>query len=274
VRGAAALLAAAALAAFAGPAAAARLDVASAIVMPGGLLQGQTEPGTIVTANGRPVPVAADGRFIVGLGPEGPLEMVLEARDASGAVARVAVAVGAREYATQRIDGVPAEQVTPDPASLERIRREADRVRAVRREVSAGTGFAQRFLWPVRGTITSVYGSRRILNGEPRAPHWGVDVAAPAGTPVLAAADGVVTLAEPLYLTGDTIVIDHGLGLSTTYAHLGRMAVAPGTHVRQGETIGEVGATGRATAPHLHWGADWLDVRLDPQLLAGPMPPG
>lgn len=273
MRLAAIILGAAAWAA-AGPAAAASLQVVTGFVQQGGLVRGLAAPGDRVTANGREVPVASDGRFVVGLGPEEPAQLELEAVDRNGAVARVGIAVGRREYVTQRIDGLAPATVSPDPAALERIRREGELVRAARRGVSAETGFAQDLRWPARGTITGVYGSRRILNGEARAPHWGVDIAAPEGSPVAAAADGVVTLAADLFLTGNTVVIDHGLGLSTTYAHMAQLAVAPGAHVRQGETIGTVGATGRATGPHLHWGADWLDLRLDPQLIAGPMPPG
>jgi murein DD-endopeptidase MepM/ murein hydrolase activator NlpD len=270
----AAILVAVAIAAAPGVSAAASLQVSAANLQQGGIVHGHAEPGTSVTANGREVPVAPDGRFIVGVGPDAPPALNLEAIDAAGATARISLSVGQREYQTQRVDGVPPETVTPDPAMLERIRREAEMVRAARRSVSTETGFDQQLAWPARGIITGVYGSRRILNGEPRAPHFGVDIAAPAGTPVIAAADGVVTLAAELFLTGNTVVIDHGLGFSTTYAHLSRLAVAPGARVRQGEAIGAVGATGRATAPHLHWGADWLDTRLDPHLIAGPMPPG
>jgi murein DD-endopeptidase MepM/ murein hydrolase activator NlpD len=123
------------------------------------------------------------------------------------------------------------------------------------------------------GPISGVYGSQRILNGEPRAPHMGVDIAAPRGTPIAAAAAGTVTLAEhDLFYTGGTVIIDHGYGLATTYQHMDRVDVTVGQHVDAGQPIGVVGATGRVTGPHLHWSLNWYEVRLDPQLVAGPMP--
>ena len=123
------------------------------------------------------------------------------------------------------------------------------------------------------GPISGVYGSQRVLNGEPRAPHRGVDIAAPAGTPVGAMADGVVSLAAPdMYFTGNTVMIDHGYGLHSVYAHLSRLLVKVGQTVRKGQPVGRVGATGRATGPHLHWGVYWFDRALDPALLVGPMP--
>lgn len=272
-RVAAALLAAAALL-LPALAAAASLQVVTGTMQAGGLLHGLCQPGDRVTLNGTEIPVAPDGRFIVGMGPEGAPRLDLVATSADGAQARISLSVGAREYQTQRIDSLPQDKVTPDPAMLERIRRDAEAVKAARAALTNETGFDQKLRWPVKGTITGVYGTRRILNGEPRQPHFGVDVAAPAGTPVVAPADGAVTLAADLVLTGNTVVVDHGLGLSTTYAHLATVAVRPGERVRQGAAIGTVGATGRATGPHLHWGLDWRDVRLDPQLVAGPMPPG
>jgi murein DD-endopeptidase MepM/ murein hydrolase activator NlpD len=163
--------------------------------------------------------------------------------------------------------------VTPDPALVERIRHESDAVRAARLVDDSAEPFPDHLIWPVLGPISGVFGSQRVLNGEPRQPHLGTDIAAPAGAPVAAAASGVVTFAEhDLFLTGGTIIIEHGYGLSTTYAHLASVEVSVGQHLAQGERIGTVGATGRVTGPHLHWGADWYDVRLDPALLAGPMP--
>src|SRR5262249_39315201 len=159
-----------------------------------------------------------------------------------------------REYQIQRIDGLPQETVTPDPAQLARIKREAEEIKALRAVPSRELEAFGTLAWPALGPISGVYGSQRILNGEPRAPHMGVDVAAPAGTPVAAAAGGVVRLAKELFLTGNTVLIDHGYGLTTSYAHLSRIDVAVGQRVRQGETIGAIGATGRVTAAHLHWG--------------------
>jgi murein DD-endopeptidase MepM/ murein hydrolase activator NlpD len=237
----------------------------------GGLVLGTTVPGATVTLDGRTVPVSPEGRFVFGLG-----------RDATEAVLTLTLPDGKREenrltiekrvYDIQRVDGVPQNTVTPDPDELARIKREAAAVRALRAVASAENFFTQPMIWPATGPISGVFGSQRILNGEPRAPHMGVDVAAPAGSPIVAAADGVVRMAETLFLTGNTILIDHGYGLETSYAHLSRLDVKPGQRIRQGEQIGLLGATGRVTGPHLHWGIEWFEVRLDPQLVVGPMP--
>lgn len=128
-------------------------------------------------------------------------------------------------------------------------------------------------MWPAKGRISGVYGSQRILNGEPRRPHLGIDIAAPKGTPVQASAAGVVTLAEKdLYFTGGTIIVEHGHGLSSVYSHLSRIDVRKGQSVSRGQTIGAIGSTGRSTGPHLDWRINWYQERLDPMLLAGPMP--
>jgi len=238
----------------------------------GGLVRGTTVPGASVALDGREVPVAPDGRFVLGFGRDAPAEAVLVLRLPDGRSEERRLQVARRDYVVQRVEGLPQETVTPDPRLLERIKREADALRALRAVPGRDLDFLTPLVWPAVGPISGVYGSQRILNGVPRAPHLGVDIAAPPGTPVVAAAGGVVRLAEELFLTGNTILLDHGYGLTTSYAHLSRIAVAVGQHVRQGEVIGAVGATGRATGPHLHWGLEWLGVRLDPQLAAGPMP--
>ena len=266
------------LAAFAAALLAAAPAIAGSLTLDGdfaegGLVRAVAAPGTRVTLDGQAVPVAPDGRFLLGFGRDAPAtaELVLLLSDGTREERRLAVAQ--RSYAVQRIDGLPRDTVTPDPATLERIKREAAEVRAARAEPSEEGGFEERLVWPVRGPLSGLYGSQRILDGEPHAPHLGVDIAAPAGTPVVAAASGIVRLAAPLFLTGNTVIIDHGGGLTTTYAHLSRMDVAVGRRVKQGEEIGAVGATGRATGPNLHWGVEWLGTRLDPQLAAGPMKP-
>jgi murein DD-endopeptidase MepM/ murein hydrolase activator NlpD len=157
---------------------------------------------------------------------------------------------------------------------MTRIKAELHKVHGVRKIDSGQLAFESVLEWPVTGPISGVYGSQRILNGEPRQPHYGVDIAGPVGTPVSAPADGVVTLAEPdLYLTGGTLVIDHGLHLSSTFLHLSALGVKVGARVRQGEEVGRIGATGRVTGAHLHWGMNWRDARIDPELVVPPMPP-
>lgn len=239
----------------------------------GGLVHGRTEPGAKVMLDGRAVRVAPDGSFIFGFGRDAPEKATLDIEFPGGSREHRDLDVAARHYEIQRINGLPQQQVTPDPALVERIKRENAEIISARETSSDLLFFEAKLRWPVTGPISGVYGSQRILNGEPRQPHFGVDVAAPKGTPIDAAAAGTVTLAaHDLFLTGNTVVIDHGYGLSTTYQHMDSIAVTAGQHVSAGQVIGTVGATGRVTGPHLHWAMNWYEVRLDPALLVGPMP--
>jgi murein DD-endopeptidase MepM/ murein hydrolase activator NlpD len=182
--------------------------------------------------------------------------------------------VAPREYDIERVDGLPPRTVTPDPEALERIREEAALVSNARARRDARTDYADGFAWPAGGRISGVYGSQRVLNGEPRRPHYGLDIAAPTGSPVYAPADGVVTMVHPdMYFSGGTIVLDHGQGLSSSFLHLSRTLVEAGQTVRQGDLIAEIGATGRASGPHLDWRMNWLNRRVDPQLLVEGEPP-
>lgn len=238
----------------------------------GGVVTGRAEPEAKIALDGRPVPVRPDGRFFLGLGRDQPPTAELVVHHPDGHVDRLSLEIAQRSYDIQRIDGVPEKMVTPDEAVLARIAADRAMVEAARAIDSPEPLFDEGFVWPVIGPITGVYGSQRILNGEPRQPHYGVDIAAPEGTPVGAAASGRVVLAADLYFTGNTIIIDHGWGFSTTYSHLATMSVAVGEQVRQGQQIGTVGATGRATGLHLDWRINLFDVRLDPALFVGPMP--
>jgi murein DD-endopeptidase MepM/ murein hydrolase activator NlpD len=239
----------------------------------GGLVHGKTDPGAKVALDGRAVRVAPDGSFIFGFGRDAPAAAKLAVVFADGTREDRDLAVAARQYDVQRIDGLPQEKVSPDAKELERIKREAVIINKARAVDSDLLAFEQLFVWPAIGPISGVYGSQRVLNGEPRAPHMGVDVAAPRGSPIVAAAAGTVTLAErDLFFTGGTVIIDHGYGLATTYQHMDSVAVAVGQSVTAGEAIGTVGATGRVTGPHLHWSLNWYEVRLDPALVMGVMP--
>jgi murein DD-endopeptidase MepM/ murein hydrolase activator NlpD len=192
---------------------------------------------------------------------------------ADGRTERRQLQVAARDYDIQRIDGLPQRKVVPKPEDLARIRADSAAVGRARRRDDARTDFLSGWIWPVEGRISGVYGSQRVLNGEPRRPHFGVDIAAPAGTPIVAPADGVVSLLHPdMFYSGVTLLIDHGHGLSTAYLHMKRALVEEGQRVSRGEVIGEVGASGRATGPHLHWGMNLFKTRLDPAVLVGPMP--
>ncbi|MDD9814780.1 MAG: M23 family metallopeptidase [Gammaproteobacteria bacterium] len=239
----------------------------------GGLLTARTVPGAAVTVDGRAVRVSDDGVFLLGFHRDeaGPARIVVTRPD--GTVQRRSVAVRPRVYQEQRVDGLPPAKVTPDAAALARIKKENAQVARARRLDAPRTDFLDGFIWPARGVITGVYGSRRILNGEPRRPHFGVDIAAPAGAAVRAPAAGVVTLAHPdMFFSGGTLILDHGHGLSSAFLHLRRITVREGQAVKQGEIIAEIGATGRVTGAHLDWRINLFNKRLDPALVAGEMP--
>lgn len=253
------------------PAFAAQPDLEGDFIQ-GGLVQGHTDPGTKISLNGRLVTVTPDGRFVLGFGRDAPETMILQSVTPGGKRLVRTLRIEKRTYRIQRIDGLPRKMVTPSAGALLRIRAEGKAIRAARAVFTPVPHFAGGFIWPVKGRISGVYGSQRILNGEPRRPHLGIDIAAPTGTPVVAAAPGKVTLANTdMYFTGGTVIVDHGHGLSTVYSHLSAVSAKLGQSVRQGEPIGKVGSTGRSTGPHLDWRVNWFQERLDPKLLAGPM---
>jgi murein DD-endopeptidase MepM/ murein hydrolase activator NlpD len=238
----------------------------------GGFVAGKVAPGSAVTLNGRAVSVGPDGSFALGFPYDAPATAELSVRDKQGKSEQRTLSIASRQFQVQRIDGLPEAMVTPPPEVLERIRQENERINAARKIVSLVAHFAQGFRWPATGPISGVFGSQRILNGKPRNVHYGVDVAAPKGTPIVAAAAGTVTLAGDLYFSGNTVFVDHGLGVNTSYLHMDSISVKEGQAVKAGEALGTLGATGRATGPHLHWGLNWFEVRLDPALIVPPMP--
>lgn len=234
----------------------------------GALLKGHVTPGSTVRFLDKSVRVTPAGEFIVGVGRDASPGAAVSVTFPDGTTHDYAFEVAQRDYRIQRIEGVAAKHVNPPKAVLERIRAEAATVWQARQTLGDNLDFLQSFMWPVTGPITGVYGSQRIYNGEPRSPHYGVDIAAPEGTAVQAPAAGIVTLAHPdMYYSGGTLILDHGYGLSSTFIHLHKIHVAVGQRVEQGELIAEVGATGRATGAHLDWRLNWFDQRLDPQLL-------
>lgn len=241
--------------------------------MQGGLIVGRVSPGSKIMFGGRSIRVSDQGNFVIGFGRDEPLRTQLTVRYPNGKIEQRQLKVGQRQFKVQRIDGLPPRQVTPSAKDLKRINKEAALIRKTRRIDGTNTDFLAEFAWPVIGQISGVYGSQRILNGTPKRPHYGVDIAANTGTPVWAPAPGVVSLVYPdMYFTGGTVMIDHGHGLSSIFIHLSKTHAIEGQRVERGDIIAEVGATGRATGPHLHWGMYWFDRRLDPQLVVGPMP--
>ncbi|MFK7955704.1 MAG: M23 family metallopeptidase [Lysobacterales bacterium] len=234
----------------------------------GAVLFGSTAPGAQITLDGNPIPISESGRFVLGFDRDAKAEAVLDAELADGSKVRQVLKISPREYDVQRIDGLPPAQVTPPPEVLIRIRDDNAQVRRARAMRELRDDFRGGFIWPAEGPISGVYGSQRVLNGQPRRPHYGVDVAAPTGTPVIAPAPGTVTLAhDDMYYSGGTLIIDHGHGLSSTFLHLSRIDVEVGQRVSQGDPIGAIGATGRVTGPHLDWRMNWGTARVDPELL-------
>ena len=238
----------------------------------GGLVVGQTEPGAMVMLNGEPIEVAPNGAFLIGFARNAKPDAVLDVV-ANGKTERRTLTIVPQNYKIQRIDGLPSRKVTPKPQDVARIQADNTKIGAVRRSMSLDPRFLSGFTWPVIGPISGVFGSQRILNGKPKSPHNGVDVAAPIGATITAPAGGVVALVHPdMFYTGKTVMVDHGLGLTTVYAHMDSIAVIEGQVVNQDEVLGTVGKTGRATGPHLHWGMTWKSTHLDPMLATGPMP--
>lgn len=231
----------------------------------GGFVMGRTVPGAKVLLGDRAIMVGADGLFVFGLGRDQAPNAQLTIVKPDGATEQQTLGVEQRAFDIQRIDNLEPNKVTPDPAELARIKADQDKINAVRGHPTPAEDFLAPFIWPAHGPISGVYGSQRILNGEPRAPHYGLDIAAPEGSPVVAPAAGIVRLVEPdFFLTGGTIILDHGFGVQSVFIHMNAVVAKLGRHVAQGEVIGYVGHKGRATGPHLHWGMNWLDVRLDP----------
>jgi murein DD-endopeptidase MepM/ murein hydrolase activator NlpD len=233
----------------------------------GGLIVGTASPGTRLALDGRGIRVSPQGDFAFGFGRDHGSSARLSVTEPGGRSEVRTLSVRKREWSVQRITGLPPAQVTPDEAALRRITAERESLRAARGEDSGLTGFAAPLAWPARGRISGIFGSQRILNGEPRQPHYGFDIAAPTGTPVSAALAGRVTLSGDFFFFGQLLVVDHGHGVNTLYAHLSERGVTEGQVVDRGQPIGRIGATGRVTGPHLHFSLSWYQTWLDPQPL-------
>ncbi len=218
------------------------------------------------------VRVGADGGFVVGVGRDESAPVRLEVTTPDQRRLSLSVPVLVRKWQIERVEGVPESTVNPPPEIAARIEREQAEVSLARQRDDDRDDFEASFAWPLKGRVSGVYGSQRIYNGTPKSPHSGLDVAAAKGTPVHAPAGGIISFANPdLYLTGGTVLVDHGHGLSSSFLHLSRIDVRVGERVEQGQVIGLVGATGRATGPHMHWGMNWFGVRVDPRLLVEPI---
>ena len=240
----------------------------------GHLMVFKAVPGTQVSLDGTAQKVSPQGYFVVGFHRDDVDEVVLDIQVAGQKADQFSLRPQTRTYDVQKIDNLPSNMVTPPQKTLDRIRADIRDVKAARAKFSVQEdALAGGFDWPVWGRISGIYGSQRILNGKPRQPHYGIDIAVAPGVAVRAPADGIVVMAQDLYFTGGTVIIDHGFYLNSTYSHLHKMIVRTGDAVKRGEIIGTVGSTGRSTGPHLDWRINWKQKRLDPLLLAGPLLP-
>jgi len=244
----------------------------SAIEFKGEFLQGHyiigiTDPSAKIKVDKKNIKVSKDGYFVFGLDRDRKFD-VLITKTLNGNKEIFTKKVLKRKYRIQRIDGLPENKVTPPESVYKRIREENNKIGEARAINSNLPFFKDQFIMPVEGIISGVYGSQRILNGKPKWPHYGIDIAAKQGTKIKSSASGKVTMAEgDLYYTGGTIIMDHGHGISTIYSHLENVMVSVGDQVKQGDIIGTVGSTGRSTGPHLDFRVNWFQTRLDPMSL-------
>ena len=244
----------------------------NAIEFKGKFLQGHyivgiTDPSAEIIIDKKQIRVTNDGYFVFGIGRDRKFDVTIT-KIINGKSEKIIKKVLKRKYNIQRIDGLEESKVTPPESVYKRIKEENGRIGKARAINSDLPFFKNQFIMPVKGIISGVYGSQRILNGKPKWPHYGIDIAAKKGTKIKSSATGVVTMAEAdLYYTGGTIIMDHGHGISTIYSHLETLNVNLGDEVLQGDIIGTVGSTGRSTGPHLDFRVNWFQTRLDPMSL-------
>ena len=226
----------------------------------GHFIVGKTEPNTKILIDKKEVKVSKDGYFAFGIGKDRKFDIVITEGDK-----KIIKKIQKRKYNIQRIDGLAESKVTPPESVYKRIKKENNAIGEARAINSSLQYFKEKFIMPVEGIISGVYGSQRILNGKPRWPHYGIDIAAKQGTIIKSSGSGTVTMAEDdLYYTGGTVIMDHGHGISTIYSHLENVLVSVGDEINQGDIIGTVGSTGRSTGPHLDFRVNWFQTRLDP----------
>lgn len=243
------------------------------IIFPGAVEQGamvigKVPPVSRVVYHNRLLQPTPYGTIVFGVDRDASGKATLSVTPPEGTTRQVQIEIRDRDWPVERINGVPPDSVKPSPSIRKRIDREQAEVAQVRRHSGREIGFAQHFIWPVKGRISGRFGNQRVYNGTPGPAHSGMDIAVSKGTSVHAPAAGKVVFAEPdLYLTGGTVLIDHGYGIGSNFLHLSSLAVKVGQAVKQGQVIGQVGSTGRATGPHLHWGLTWYNTRIDPLLV-------
>ncbi len=230
----------------------------------GHFIIGKTDPTAKIIIDKKQVKVSSDGFFVFGLDRDRKFDLTIT-KIVNGKKDKIIKKVLKRKYNIQRIDGLEESKVTPPESVYKRIKEENNKIGEARAINSDLPFFKNQFIMPVEGIISGVYGSQRILNGKPKWPHYGIDIAAKQGTMIKSSGSGIVTMAEDdLYYTGGTIIMDHGHGISTIYSHLENVMVSVGDKINQGDIIGTVGSTGRSTGPHLDFRVNWFQTRLDP----------
>lgn len=238
----------------------------------GGLVTGVAPAGAKIMLNGSEIMQASSGHFLFGFGRDEAGPAVVQILS-DGQMWEREYAIETRTYKTQRVEGIAKKIMKPSPENQARASREAVLVRQARAEKRPALDYLMGFQWPAKGPITGVYGSQRVYNGVPGRPHYGVDVGGPVGTPVYAPAPGKISLThDDMFYSGGTLIIDHGLGLNSTMIHLSKIHVKKDDVVKAGDLIADMGASGRATGPHLDWRLNWFNVRLDPALVVPPAP--
>lgn len=234
----------------------------------GGLIVGKTEVGNTVYLNNEALTVSDKGDFVFGFGRDENKEQLLVIKTPSGKIEEQKIMPKKREYNIQRINGIKKSIMKPNPKAIERTQRDNAIIGAARKTNSDLLAFTQGFIAPINGKITGVYGSQRVFNGEKKRPHFGLDYAGKTGDPVMTPADGIILAYEPdMFYSGGTMIIDHGHGVTSTFLHLSASYVKIGDSVKQGDVVAAVGASGRATGPHLDWRINWFNVKIDPALV-------
>ena len=235
----------------------------------GSLIRAKITPGSEVKLNAEVLKISAQGEFVFGFGRDAPLQHDLRWKLSDQANWQsMPINLHKRTYSIDKIEGVAAKYVSPPDSVMARIRKDNSAIANARATFTESNAFTQDFILPASGRISGVYGSQRVFNGQPKRPHYGLDIANNTGTPIIAPAAGTIRLAdEDMYYSGGTLILDHGYGVTSTFIHLSKLHVEVGQEIAKGDLIGEIGATGRVTGPHLDWRINWFKERLDPALL-------
>ena len=246
-------------------------EVISGYPVEGNLIVARTNPSNKIKINNEFLEIDESGIFVFGFhrDEENPIKLVIINNE--NEQFKTSIKPIKRVYKIQRIDGLKKSMVTPPEDTISRIKSDRKKVNRARKVKLEMGDFIQGFDWPLKGLITGVYGSQRILNDIPKSPHFGIDISVPIGTSVKAPASGIITLTEDLYYSGYTVILNHGLNINSTFLHLSEINVNLGDRIGRGDLIGHSGDTGRSTGPHLDWRIDWNGKRLDAEMLAGPM---